>query len=229
MLLDGGMAAAGNRRAVPARKPARGHVDAPCACRSPRFPLAGHLDAFSRAEIAREDKRERLDFLVRRSLEIAADPSIGLALIHLPVPHPPTFYTQPGTHREEPPGYRQGLVLADRILGELRRALEGSGLAPRTALLVSSDHGWRTAHWRGGPEWTHGDEAFWRHDTAGVPFLLQLPGQTAEVVCTDPFNTVVTRRILTAILEGRLTDPRAIAGLIAEPRLGTGPGGAISN
>jgi hypothetical protein len=40
--------------------------------------------------------------------------------------------------------------------------------------------------------------------------LLRLPSQTSAATYTKPFNTVVTRQIITAILEGRLSDPAGV-------------------
>jgi hypothetical protein len=44
----------------------------------------------------------------------------------------------------------------------------------------------------------------------GVPFLVKMPGQRERVAYEKPFDTVVTRNILNAILQQRLEDPRAI-------------------
>jgi hypothetical protein len=92
--------------------------------------------------------------------------------------------------------------------------MEQAGLWDRTALLISADHGWRTRIWRGTPDWTPADEAASRQDTSAVPFLLKLPGQASGVVYDKPFNTVVTRRIITDILGGELTTPGLIPQLI---------------
>ena len=96
----------------------------------------------------------------------------------------------------------------------LRHAIEAAGLWDRTAVIISSDHGWRTSVWRGGPNWTSEDERVSRGPTMGVPFLLKLPGQTTEICYDKRFNTVVTSRIIGAILEGSLTDPARIGEAI---------------
>jgi hypothetical protein len=147
------------------------------------------------------------------SCEIAKDPSIGLALIHLPVPHPPPIYDRSlGTWSPAGRiGYVDSVALADRTLGDLRSCLDRAGLTANTAILVSSDHGWRTALWRGNPEWTPEDEAASHQDTSGSPFLLKLPQQTSPFVYDTAFDTVVTRRLIIGILNGRLTDLPDIA------------------
>jgi hypothetical protein len=44
-----------------------------------------------------------------------------------------------------------------------------------------------------------------------VPFLLRLPGQKAGVTYAPPFDTIVTRSLIMAILRGQLTEPGDIA------------------
>jgi hypothetical protein len=162
--------------------------------------------------------------MLQHSRELVADPSIGLVLLHLPVPHTPAIYSRSkGALAEEGPvSYLDNVALADQTLGVLRQAIEQAGLWDRTALLVSSDHGWRTRMWRGGAGWTAEEEAASHADTSGVPFLLRLPGQTSGLRYDNPFNTVITRQILTHILSGQLKAPEEmpdlIQGLAAEVR-----------
>jgi membrane-anchored protein YejM (alkaline phosphatase superfamily) len=92
--------------------------------------------------------------------------------------------------------------------------MEESGLWDRTAVLVSADHGWRTALWRATTVWTAEDEAASHQDTMGVPFLLKLPGQTSGSIYDRRFNTVVTRALITGILNGQVTDAAAVAASI---------------
>ena len=180
------------------------------------LPLAGRLPGVFPGIYQRREKIERFSWLRDRALEIVSDPGIGLALIHLPVPHPPAIYSRTGgalTARGRV-GYLDSVALADRTLGELRHNMEQAGLWDRTAVLVSADHGWRTHTWRGNPEWTPEEEAASHQDTSRVPFLLKLPEQTSRVVYSKPFNTIVTRQLITGILSGELTDPSVLPGLI---------------
>jgi hypothetical protein len=185
------------------------------------MPLTGHLPGVSPGEYERRDKLPRFAFLSDRAREIVSDPSIGLALIHLPIPHPPGIYDRErGTFTTEKRSYLDNVALVDRELGVLRRAMEEAGLWDRTAVLVSADHGWRTYLWRGTAVWTAEDEAASHQDTAGIPFLLKLPNQTSGVVYGKRFNTVITRRLITGILNGQVTDTAALPALIegADPR-----------
>ena len=178
------------------------------------LPLIGRLPGINPLGRRRMERIRRFLFLKDRALELAADGSLGLALLHLPVPHSPNVYSRAkgALATEGALSYLDSVALADRTLGELRAAIERAGLWNRTALVVSADHGWRTEQWRGGPDWTAEDEAFSHLDTSGIPFLLHLAGQTAPVRYEKGFNTVITRRILTAILARRLRN----AGEVAE-------------
>jgi hypothetical protein len=181
------------------------------------LPLIGHLPGvFAGNYQQRKDKERSFSHQLAWALEVVADPSIGLALIHLQIPHPPAIYSASTDMMTATGdlGYLDNVALADRTLGTLRGAMEQAGLWDRTALLISADHGWRTRIWRDTPDWTPADEAASRQDTSAVPFLLKLPGQASGVVYDKPFNTVVTRRIITDILDGKLTTLGSIPQLI---------------
>jgi hypothetical protein len=180
------------------------------------LPLIGHLPGVFPGIYHRQEKIERFSRLRDRALEVGSDRAIGLALIHLPIPHPPAIYSriEDDLTAQGRIDYLDNVALADRTLGALRRNIEQSGLGDRTAVLVSADHGWRTPLWRGDPEWTSDEETVSHQDTSGVPFILKLPGETSGVVYTKPFNTLITRQLITAILKGELTDPVALPGFI---------------
>ena len=191
-----------------------------CRLQIAALPLVGHLPGVFPGVYQRQEKIERFTWLRDRAMEIVSDPAIGLALIHLPIPHPPAIYSRTGgtLTAQGRIGYMDNLVLADQTLGELRQAMEQSGLWGRTAVLVSADHGWRTRLWRGDAEWTPDEETASHQDTSGVPFLLKLPEQASGVVYSKPFNTIVTRQLITGILSGQLVDPSAIPGVVERRR-----------
>src|SRR6185437_1658136 len=166
------------------------------------LPVAGHLPGMFPGVYHRREKIGRFAYLLDRAFEIANDPSIGLALIHLPIPHPPAIYNRSkgAITAEGRIGYLDSVAFVDRTVGALRRSMEQAGVWDRTAVLISADHGWRTYLWRGSPEWTAEEEAASHDDTSGVPFLLKLPGQTTGAIYTKPLDTIITRRLLTEIL-----------------------------
>jgi hypothetical protein len=190
------------------------------------FPLihrfTNRLPGLEPGKLQREQRLERFEYLRDRAIEVAGDPSVGLAFLHLSVPHPPAIYDR--ARRELTAGgsrgYLDSVALADLTLGAVRRHMEETGVWNRTAVLVSSDHSWRVSMWRDQRELNHEDETISALNSESVPFLLKLPGQTAGVRYGVRFNTVVSSRIVTAVLAGELKTPEGIAPLIAYLRQG---------
>lgn len=172
------------------------------------FPLVGHVPGFFPGLRARLEEIKRFNYLLGHAEQIAGDPSIGLALIHLPVPHPPAVYDrrQRAMAPERMNSYLDSLALADRVLGALRRKMEQAQVWDETALVVSSDHGWRDSIWRDNAEWAPEDESLPPLGTLEVPFLVKMPHRHTPVVYAKPFSTVVTRAVIVRILEGNLTE-----------------------
>jgi hypothetical protein len=174
------------------------------------LPLIGRL--FGSRDAAR-GSLERFAYLRDRAFELAADRSMGLVFIHLPIPHPPAIYDRVAgamtTSRSR--GYLDNLALADRTWGELRRKMEDAGVWNDTAVLISSDHSLRPSMWRNQHVWNEEDESIARVNTSAVPFLLKLRGQSSGVVYEKTFDTTISRGLVTAILAGNITDVGDIA------------------
>jgi hypothetical protein len=87
--------------------------------------------------------------LQEQLLSVIREPSIDLVYAHLPVMHEPYFFdrkTHAFDHHESwPRGYWDSLALLDDLLARTTKALEDSGLAERTALILTSDHSLRTS------------------------------------------------------------------------------------
>lgn len=170
-------------------------------------PLVGHFEPFSPRRLDAAERGRRFLTLARHARQVVADSSIRLALIHLPVPHPPGFYdrVRGELSTRASSTYLDNLALADRTLGDLYRAIESAGLAGRTIVVVSADHGWRRG-WHAEPGWTAEEEAAFGHrNNMGVPFLVRFPVDETAVVYDRPFNTVLTARLILDALAGRLT------------------------
>jgi hypothetical protein len=158
------------------------------------------LSPFGLSAVARDHYRTwraMMDAAVRA----AADPSLRLVFIHLPVPHAPYFYDR-ATGRFDrgnslARGYLDHLVLVDHSVRRLRRALEEAGLLETTAVLLSSDHGFRSARGLGA------------EPDRRVPYLLRF-GEAA-VEYARPFNTLLTRELVRAILRGEVSDAAGAA------------------
>lgn len=133
----------------------------------------------------------------------ATHPGLGLILVHVPVPHYPAIYdrhkgelTLFTPHRD---WYLDNLALADRTLGELRRAMESAGTWENATILLSSDHALRPS------------AAYDGKTDPRVPFVLKLAGQQKAVAYEPAFNTVLTHDLLLALLDGELPDAASVA------------------
>jgi len=141
--------------------------------------------------------------VVAEAIRKAADPNLDLVFLHLPVPHGPFYYDartgRTSTRPLGPSGYLDHLQLGDHVLGRIREAIDESGAGRRTTLLVSSDH------------WNRRADLIDGRIDHRVPFLVSFPGDSRGVKYASPFNTVLTRRLVTAILEGSIRNGRAAA------------------
>jgi hypothetical protein len=186
------------------------------------LPLLGRLFGHLASGDSRQGELERFSYLRDRAFEIAVEPSIGLAFIHLPVPHPPAVYDRSLKQMTTDPtrGYLDGLALADVTLGALRQKMEDARLWNSAAVLVSSDHSLRPSIWRDQHIWNKEDETVARVNTSGVPFMLKLPGQSRGVTYEKSFDTDVSRSLATAILSGDLREPGEIEPFIEKRQSG---------
>jgi hypothetical protein len=165
-----------------------------------QFPIVNRLPGVDTWRDCRDAQRRRLTTVTGAAVRMAADPTLGLVFLHLPVPHPPA---PDGPLRGSE--YLAGLSAADRALGRILDAVP-----PGTAIVISSDHAWRPGLWHSQTLWTPADELLAARNTSAVPFLISLPGDTATSEYTKPFATVRTRTLIAGILAGRITTRRQL-------------------
>jgi hypothetical protein len=153
---------------------------------------------------------EHAEKAIRDSLTAATNSAYALTLLHFPFPHGPTIYDPAQQRllvslRSFPKGYFDNLQLTDRVLGQVRVAMEQAGQWDKTWVLVSSDHCWRKAA-------AHDGRTDYR-----VPFILKPPGPAAAKLYEPLLNTVVTKELILAILRGQVRDlPAATTWLQAQ-------------
>lgn len=150
---------------------------------APRYGPRRHLGAFRAVQAS--------------ALQLAADPTLGFAVLHLPVPHAPTIYDRgrneyrlsgaPGD------GYLHNLALADRSLGEIRGAVGDAGLASRTTLIVFGDHGRRA------PPGSH------EISDPRVPLIVHVPGSGRGTRLDTPVEVLRVHDLTLEMLAGRVT------------------------
>jgi hypothetical protein len=157
----------------------------------------------SQPHIRSDTVRLYLDTMTE-SLSLVTNATYGLILLHLFPPHAPylylpdkkqfTIWAVPGAQ-----GYFNNLQLADRSLGELRRAMETSGEWDKTWLIVSADHSWRTSY-------VYDGQRDYR-----VPYLVKPPGAGEPMNYSRQFNTVLTHDLILAILRGEVANQQNTA------------------
>ncbi|MFY9556126.1 MAG: alkaline phosphatase family protein [Blastocatellia bacterium] len=172
-------------------------------------------------------RRERQNHLnaymgvLERAKIAAADPSLGLILLHWPVPHGPSIFNRLKNDFEldGETSYLDNFLLVDRALGDLRRSMEEAGTWDETIVLVTSDHWWRDDIWRTNYPWTEQDrELSQGHNDHRIPFVLKLARQSRAVEYGSEFNTIVTHDLLLALLKGELSDAESVINWLDQRR-----------
>lgn len=141
------------------------------------------------------------------------DDNIGLLFLHLPIPHEPAIWNRK-TQKYDliDRSYVDSLALVDRVLATVVQTLDKSGLAGRTALIVTGDHGWRRGLWRNLPRWTRENELTQGQDVPPyVPFLLKMPMQNVPLPYPAPFDATLSRKLVRGILSGEFRSAEQVA------------------
>jgi len=143
--------------------------------------------------------------VLAKSLQVACDRSLGLILLHLPIPHPPYFYNAAtgkddlgatpifGILKQTQQGYLDALELADKTLGSLRHAMEMAGVWDTATVVLSSDHPFR-----------HHDTLDGKPTSRTVPYLIKAAGQTQPQQYDAAFSALLTSKLILAFLSGEL-------------------------
>lgn len=125
---------------------------------------------------------------------VAADSAYDFSFVHLCMPHEPFIYDRRRGDYSDEGGrtYADNLALSDRVLGEIRSAMESSGQWDSSSVIILSDHWWRR---RPG-----------KSDHRSV-FIVKLPNQKSRFTYDKPFNSIVFHDLVLELLHGRLSSP----------------------
>jgi hypothetical protein len=188
------------------------------------LPLASRLIGWEPpwSEISLPDSRSRYRAMLADATEWATDPDLGLILVHWGFPHRPILYDRRREILEssERSNYFDNLVLVDRTLGELRRAMRRAGTWDATIVLVTSDHSFRPEFFdTESPAWPPEENAALSGPRdAEVPFLLKLSGQEDAVRYEPAFNTVLSHDLLLALLRREVSSPASVVSWLDQHR-----------
>jgi arylsulfatase A-like enzyme len=144
------------------------------------------------------------------TLQAITDPRLNLIFVHVNVPHLPAIYDVSGDSisTDHNATYLGNLRLVDRTLGDIRKTLEKAGMWDTSTILLTGDHPLRalTVEQPGRHPALRGLK---QHHQ--VPYLLRMPGETQGVVYNTPVNTIVTKDLLIAIMNGQVATSQQIA------------------
>lgn len=150
--------------------------------------------------------------LQQAGVELAVDPAIGFAMVHLPVPHEPAIYDRARqqfvVRAPRGDGYLHNLAAADRSLAELRAAMESRGLWDRTTVMVFGDHARRRGESRS-------------IEDPRVPFALKLAGASRPAAYDAPLDLGRVRALTLALLDGQFRTVDEVTSWLDAPLLGS--------
>jgi Sulfatase len=124
----------------------------------------------------------------RHALATLASSQADIIFLHIPAPHPPSFWDRRTGAFAIGGSYLDSLDYSDRMLGQMLDLLQSQPRWAATTLLVQGDHSWRTQMWRPLPGWSAEDERISRGgewDPRPV-LLIHAPGQRNPETVTAP-------------------------------------------
>jgi Sulfatase len=130
--------------------------------------------------------------VAQHALDAAANSQAGIVYLHLPAPHPPSFWDR-RTGKFAPGGsYLDSLAFSDQLLGQLLDRLEKQPRWAETTLIVQGDHSWRTQMWRPLPGWSAEDERISHggHFDPRPVLMIHTPGQQSPQTVTTPTSVM---------------------------------------
>ena len=153
--------------------------------------------------------------------DLLRDRSIGLVLLHIPVPHPWGFYDRAtASFPDHPTSYIDNLALADLYLTHVQQLLQQGGQWDSSTVIVMGDHSWRTSlMWSKANFWSPEDRAAsesGKYDPRPA-FLVKLPNQHQPARIDASFDAVRTRSLIDALLRDRIKTTADLMSWLAEP------------
>jgi hypothetical protein len=158
--------------------------------------------------------------VMAQAADLVRDPRIRFIFIHLNVPHPAGIYDRTHQSMSDTGTYLDNLVLADRSLATLRNEIQATPAAANTALIVSSDHSWRTYLWKGSSAWSREDEqaTHGRFDPRPV-LIVHLPASDERKIISAPISLMFVHTLLESMLHGQIRSESDIDTLRAKAML----------
>jgi hypothetical protein len=154
--------------------------------------------------------------LQQEALRAVEDRSNAMVWVHINVPHPPSAIAQ-GTHRDLRSDYLANLQLTADLITAVRARLQAQG--DEATLVLTSDHWLRERElWSAMYEQQRGPGTGSAGKTTDlrVPLIIWFSKDATPVQHPAVTSTIAMRRLVPALLEGRLTNPQEVAGFFAQ-------------
>jgi hypothetical protein len=168
----------------------------------------GHRYWKEESQMQRDFHLENFNRIHAAALPLAGNPHLDFVFLHYNVPHPQGIYDRAtGTLRAAPEGnYLDNLALADRVLGEIRERLPQN-----TALLITSDHGYRPRVWKEQFAWsTEASELKQLSEEPNSFFLFVPPNSVEALRVEQPFSAIQAHYLTLAYFSGKANDGAAV-------------------
>jgi hypothetical protein len=138
--------------------------------------------------------------LSQHALATLAASQADLIYLHLPAPHPPSFWDRHSHAFAVGGSYLDSLDYSDRLLGQMLDILEAQPRWAATTVVVQGDHSWRTRIWRPTPGWSAEDE---RISDGGAfdprpALLIHAAGQQDAETVTTPTSLMFVHDFIAA-------------------------------
>ena len=139
--------------------------------------------------------------------KMAKDRKISFLYSHLFIPHAPNIWNSIKKeymyeNEDNPINYFHSIVFLDKVIGDLRKTLEDSGLWDETAVILTADTGNVGSQSGVGLN----DYAEWGYDTKNrVPLIIKLPNQNKRVDLDRRVSAQTLRDVIQKIMSGELT------------------------
>ncbi|NIU06132.1 MAG: sulfatase-like hydrolase/transferase, partial [Gammaproteobacteria bacterium] len=144
---------------------------------------------------------------------LAADRELDFVFLHVAHSHDPAVFDAETrtfsswrhiakTVQQGPARYFDGAVLADLFVAELIETMEAAGSWSSTTLILTTDHPWRSSPRYDGEK------------DRRVPFIVKFAGKRRGLEFSQPFDSIITKALVLALLDGEIDGAQDLAGWI---------------
>jgi membrane-anchored protein YejM (alkaline phosphatase superfamily) len=181
----------------------------------PYLKFLGPNDGLRGVVLRQQERRTRQQeyrSIHEHALRLVADPAINITYLHYPVPHFLYIFDRKMNDFSDADGtnYFDNLLLVDRAIGDIRRALTAAGLWEHTTLIVTADHPMRVGIYRGRHWNDEMEERIKLAPERHIPYVIKLAGQSQPVHYAQPFNSTATKELVLAIATRQISTPEQL-------------------